>query len=781
MSIATTFKSLCSLSTLASLLTILYMYSAVSNLYNLMHPLRSIDIENEYNANELIHPLWSKKKGAAPMSLSVYLSAEERFDVGYIVQNEEEDYNADKDRNSRSVLLWEEAFISSPSLSKSFILTTTNSKKSGNEENDDASFRYAEEWIKQAEEEAAEATGGGLLAAVSSSSSGGIESTSVLLSLYNSVVKTLNKITSFFSSSETTTSSSESSSVTKEEKQPNIISLDPQGPIWSTFISNATALYIHVLITHNTKPLHSDTRYGASQLLRQTDANNDLLPVGSISLLKYTPPHHIAKPTRFLYLDLLYLCRKYMLADNAQEYPPWDTHYSDPVQHQHYQTAKLHQEEGIAHPYWKPEVSVKLVEDTQVYPIDLAHVSGMEFKRVHKTAQHPTGLAYLPSLYVQEIGLTSEKYIHVNDTVTSVPLRIGFDRSIDEDGSDGGLTPARWRLLRHFTTALEAQSELGFDQSDIDDLRRLIADTNVTLLGITILASVLHLLFEFLTFKNDVQFWQYNSDLTGLSVRSLFLDMMSQVVILMYLVEKESSLLMIVPTGFGVLIALWKCQRGAGFRFVKYQKKNDEEGSVGILNKVLRNVLGFEIVATRLQTTAQKEKKTEGKQQQGEEKSRNKADDLATLSLEMDKYATNTLGKFVIVPMVLSYTFYTLIYYPHSSWYSWIIDSASSAVYGIGFALMTPQLFINYKLKSVAHLPWRVLCYRFLNTFIDDLFAFIIRMPTLARISCFRDDIVFVIYLYQRYLYPVDTSRPVEGGGSNDDEADKSNMKKKVE
>eukprot|EP00957_Ditylum_brightwellii_P040662 3077419-Ditylum_brightwellii.AAC.1 len=106
----------------------------------------------------------------------------------------------------------------------------------------------------------------------------------------------------------------------------------------------------------------------------------------------------------------------------------------------------------------------------------------MEFKRVHKTAQHPTGLAYLPSLYVQEIGLTSEKYIHVNDTVTSVPLRIGFDRSIDEDGSDGGLTPARWRLLRHFTTALEAQSELGFDQSDIDDLRRLIADTNVTLL-----------------------------------------------------------------------------------------------------------------------------------------------------------------------------------------------------------------------------------------------------------------------------------------------------------
>ena len=37
-------------------------------------------------------------------------------------------------------------------------------------------------------------------------------------------------------------------------------------------------------------------------------------------------------------------------------------------------------------------------------------------------------------------------------------------------------------------------------------------------------------------------------------------------------------------------------------------------------------------------------------------------------------------------------------------------------------------------------------------------------MPTMARISCFRDDVVFIIYLCQRFMYPVDVSRPVEGG-----------------
>jgi len=37
------------------------------------------------------------------------------------------------------------------------------------------------------------------------------------------------------------------------------------------------------------------------------------------------------------------------------------------------------------------------------------------------------------------------------------------------------------------------------------------------------------------------------------------------------------------------------------------------------------------------------------------------------------------------------------------------------------------------------------------NTFIDDIFAFIITMPTAHRLACFRDDIVFVVYLYQRW------------------------------
>ena len=45
-------------------------------------------------------------------------------------------------------------------------------------------------------------------------------------------------------------------------------------------------------------------------------------------------------------------------------------------------------------------------------------------------------------------------------------------------------------------------------------------------------------------------------------------------------------------------------------------------------------------------------------------------------------------------------------------WYSFILGSMYGFLLTFGFIMMTPQLFINYKLKSVAHLPWRMMTYK---------------------------------------------------------------------
>ena len=41
-------------------------------------------------------------------------------------------------------------------------------------------------------------------------------------------------------------------------------------------------------------------------------------------------------------------------------------------------------------------------------------------------------------------------------------------------------------------------------------------------------------------------------------------------------------------------------------------------------------------------------------------------------------------------------------------------------------------------------------------------------MPTLHRISVFRDDFVFCIFLYQKWIYPVDKKRVNEFGFSGE-------------
>lgn len=127
----------------------------------------------------------------------------------------------------------------------------------------------------------------------------------------------------------------------------------------------------------------------------------------------------------------------------------------------------------------------------------------------------------------------------------------------------------------------------------------------------------------------------------------------------------------------------------------------------------------------------------------------------------------------VAVPLLIAYAIYSLVYETHKSWYSFIIATLVGSVYTYGFLMMVPSLYINYRLKSVAHMPAKAMTYKFLNTFIDDLFAFTIKMPTLHRLATLRDDVIFFVYLYQSWKYKVDYTRVNEfGQGGGEEEAE---------
>jgi hypothetical protein len=550
---------------------------------------------------------------------------------------------------------------------------------------EDPSLKRAQEWLDHTEKMLMNQDAG-ILSTIQAAGQG-IESTSILLTFYQAVSERITALLSMVNRSEGLKSKPTDNDAVLERSN---IYLAKASPMWTSLMSNSS-VHVHVIVTRQAynavNALNPDE---AAAALGQASRTHSLL-TGQVNLVKFDEPNHLAKPGRLLYKDVVYVFKRHVLRQvDASTRPPWDMAYFSPEYHMAYQHAQKMKQEGAGYPYWKPEVAVKYLIDTDSYPYDKAHVSGMSFVQVAKSKAHPVGIAHIPALHVDEIGLTSEKYIPVNETISSLPLHITFDRSDVKDAhkshgstaTSGGISPARWRLLTHLSQSIESQKQLGFEQSDIDDLRRLIADTNVTLLAITVLASALHLLFEFLTFKNEVSFWKNNTDLTGLSVRSLFLDMLGQFIIVLFLIEKDSSLLMIVPSAIGCLIALWKCQRASGLAFVKTQK---DDPPAAWWNKVFR-LFGYEFRATRLQ-----QKSVVDTGIKGDTTGTSDMVDLHSLSMECDRIATKRLGV-VFLPMVIAYALYSFLMEEHSGWYSWLITSASSAVYALGFVLMTPQL-----------------------------------------------------------------------------------------
>ncbi|CAZ82473.1 unnamed protein product [Tuber melanosporum] len=348
---------------------------------------------------------------------------------------------------------------------------------------------------------------------------------------------------------------------------------------------------------------------------------------------------------------------------------------------------------------------------------------------------------YYPIVFVNEFWQLKDHMIELNSTVKSIPMHIN-------------LAPTSWwkfQMYSSFDASFkQTVSNPGIGGSantgaELEELKRVLVETNIFLLGTTFVVSILHTIFEMLAFKNDISHWRNKKDNVGVSVRTILANVFMQAVIFLYLLDNSdgTSWMILAGQGFGILLEAWKITR-----------------MVNVKIRPVNSFIPYRVIFEDKHKLSNLEKETK----------------------EYDEEAFKYLY-WVAVPLLLAYAVYSVLYDTHKSWYSFIITTLVGSVYAYGFLMMVPSLYINYRLKSVAHMPRKTMIYKLLNTFIDDLFAFTIKMPTLHRLATLRDDVIYFIALYQAWIYRVDYRRVNEfgQGGADDGEDDRKEIEAKKE
>ncbi|KAK0526437.1 hypothetical protein OC835_005283 [Tilletia horrida] len=352
----------------------------------------------------------------------------------------------------------------------------------------------------------------------------------------------------------------------------------------------------------------------------------------------------------------------------------------------------------------------------------------------------PVPLAYhYPVIFPNDFWLLRGHMNPINRTVHSLPLSINLYATtpwkfkIQSNMNEG------WeRAQNGQATGLAGQA----GSSEIDMLKSVLLETSPWWLALTIFVSILHSVFELLAFSSDIGDWRKRDNLAGISLGSIMTNVVTQIIVLLYLLDasEETSFMIIMSQAAGAAIEAWKLTK-----VIKIAVVRTPSNARGLLA-----LLPYQIKILNKRVMSEEEKKT----------------------AEYDRLAFKIVGS-VMIPLLTAYAVYSAIYHEHKGWWSYIITTLTTFTFGMSFTSLIPQLIVNYRCKSTAGFTSKTLIFKILSTVVDDFFAFAIPQPTLHRLACFRDDVVFVIFLYQRWLYGVDPTRRNELGEIVDKEGAK--------
>ena len=123
----------------------------------------------------------------------------------------------------------------------------------------------------------------------------------------------------------------------------------------------------------------------------------------------------------------------------------------------------------------------------------------------------------------------------------------------------GRISTMYWQILLQMEQSFKLQESFGaMNSGESDEVKRIFIEGNPYLLALTMVVSMLHTVFDIMAFRSDIGFWNKNKSMEGLSARMVVLNSFMQLVIFLYLLENDTSMVVLFSSGVGCAIEFWK-------------------------------------------------------------------------------------------------------------------------------------------------------------------------------------------------------------------------------
>eukprot|EP00466_Bigelowiella_natans_P011518 jgi/Bigna1/89733/estExt_fgenesh1_pg.C_540109 len=319
---------------------------------------------------------------------------------------------------------------------------------------------------------------------------------------------------------------------------------------------------------------------------------------------------------------------------------------------------------------------------------------------------------WLPHFYADESTLFRSHYSRLSNNTNKEDPPIKIELLPTSLGA--------YRLLTTVHTGVNQMKNMGFSEADIEEVMYMLAPERLFRMMLTWIVSMLHMLFSALAFKNEVGFWSGRETVAGLSQSAVIGQAICSIIILLFLFDSDHTSRVIDDDDGGD-----GGGGGIGYgsdvnadRFMEGEQS--VEGSMELDKNYIDDDNNTIIEKLRIFTTTKCLPKLAASTT-NESKTR-----------EFDVQGIRYLS-LALVPLIL------------------VAKEFATQTSNILRMCNVLELYADGRYKAF-------------NTFVDDAFAWIIEMPTAHRLATLRDDLVFFVYIYQRFLYPVDKTRPNEFG-----------------